>query len=83
MQKEICRFVNGTHKPRSRPVSQKDILQWFSGTPADWVLNELDICMGKDLVRIVRTSTNRKRTAYRYEITDKARLLYSRYGWTS
>lgn len=41
MQRALVRFIGGIKGPRENPVTTKQVLAWFHGTPAEFVKEAL------------------------------------------
>ena len=72
---EMLGFIRGIRGPRQEPVSFKQISRWLCATPDDFIHKVLDDLLAAGIVRIIRTSLNRKRAGYRYEINSNTRCL--------
>lgn len=77
MQHVLMQFLNGLRGERKNPVSCKRIVEYFDGTPAHFIVKELDNLVFKEYVRMFRKGLSRK-SGYAYELTDKGRSLFER-----
>lgn len=70
MRGAIVRFVHGLHDRRQNCVNLKQIQKWFSGTPAEFVAQQVDQLVSSHYLVMLRTSLNRKRCTYTYDVTN-------------
>lgn len=71
-QAEIVRFVRGIRRPRSSPVTAKQIAQWLRATPEHFVQQQIDAALLAGRIRISPRSlgsTRRATGSYVYEAT--------------
>lgn len=75
----VLRFVYGVRgNRRQSPVSLKQIQEYFRATPDAFIVTLVDELLDRGLLVVQRTSPNRKRTGYVYEITnDGVGYLYN------
>lgn len=76
----LLNFIRGIHGERDNPLTKKQILEHFPGTPEDATSRELFELVDKGYVSIKANTLGRRkpRVSYRYEITDKGR---ERFEW--
>jgi hypothetical protein len=75
LRREIQKFCAGIRGPRENPVSEKQIVEWFRSTDADFVRDQITEACTRSLIRCCQkslTSSRRHRGAYVYEaVTDE------------
>ncbi len=59
-------------RPRKNPVSQKQILKWFHGTPADFVLTALDL-LEFEGEKVIREGNKYRVMTFRDKLQQEAR----------
>jgi hypothetical protein len=70
LRRGIQKFCAGIRGPRENPVSEKQIVQWFRSTDAEFVREQITEACTRGLIRCCQkslTSSRRYRGAYVYE----------------
>ena len=81
MRYQLLRFVHGIRKPRENPVTKKQILAWFHGTPRDFVEQAIRAAITLDEIMVYRTGLVRRTDQrYAYEVTDAGRMAVTSTG---
>lgn len=73
MVSSIVRFVDGLHKARTVLVSKKQIVDWFKGTPAEFVEQGISDALSEGLIRCCANTLGshmRSNGSYVYEVVN-------------
>lgn len=74
MRRAVLRFVRGYRGERKNEVTRKQILDWFKGTPSEFVEDAILDAVTRDELRPCRAAlVQRSNSKTVYEITDKGR----------
>ena len=74
----ILSFVFGIKGRRQNAVTMAEIQRWFKATPKDVTAKNVDRLVDNGFLVQLRTSCNRKRTSYIYDITESGMTLIGR-----
>jgi hypothetical protein len=70
LRRRIVAFIKGVRGERKNPVTEKQIVAWFRGTPPAFVKAQLtEVCGGEVRIAIASMSSNRRASGvYVYEV---------------
>ena len=71
LRKQIVCFVRGIKGPRQNPVTERQIVKWFRGTPPDFVRKQLtEVCFAGQIRQCMKSLSSNRRFngSYVYEI---------------
>lgn len=71
MQRPMLRFVYGIREHRASAVTLKQIEQYFRATPPEFTRKTVDKLVDRGCLLMHRSSPNRKRFSYLYNITNQ------------